>query len=182
MAKAACGLCLMTLTVIPGPAIAFAVNDVASEFRNGALLITANVSFEFTDQVIEALESGIPMTITTQIRVYRQRDAMWDKRIADRLFAEQIRYRTFPVTYVVESYDRTISGAYGRYRDAVAALGGTRLYRVDLDGIATEAVDGMRASIRVALDRAKLPGALRMRSFFDADWRLLSGWVDFKVK
>ena len=162
----------------------FLVNSADSEIRDAVVLITANVSIEFTDVVVEALESGIPITLETEIRVYRVRDGIWDKRVATKRILEQVHYRTFPVTYVVKSADPAIAGAYSRYSEAIAALGGTRVYQVQLPekDFAADTPTDLRSAIKISLDRTKLPGALRMQSYFNNAWRLKTKWFKFEVQ
>ncbi len=179
---AAPALCLLLLIALPTRVYGFTINEVQAEIRGELLIVTANISHEFTGVVVKALESGIPMTLKSEIIVYSKRAALWDKRIALRRLVEVISFRTFPVTYVVESHDTAISGAYDRYRDAIAALGGTRQYELQLPPDNRQSDRPTHAKMRIGLDRTKLPGTLQMQGYLNSAWRLRSKWIEFQVQ
>ena len=79
-----CALCLGATTAVhadndqPG----FVIRTAFTELLNGVYCLNADVDLSMSNQAIDALENGVPLTVELQIEVTKHRSYMWNKNVA----------------------------------------------------------------------------------------------------
>lgn len=172
-------LLVLTLALaLATPALAkdeFRIQPPQIRLENGTYVMSGSVSFAFTQEAMEALDNGVPLTITTHLQVRRSDAWMWEDSQLDLQLRRAIRYR--PLSKRYEVYQ--LPGASGRefvtHEAAIRALGEI----ADLRLVDQKNLDPERAyevQMKVFLDIEELPLPLRPMAYLKPSWKLSSGW------
>ena len=152
------------------PQGAFAVRSASLD--HGALV--AQLDWRPNAMLLDALDHGIPLDF--EIRLDAQMPAWWggQHRVARTRWYRELRY--FPLTRQYQLRDpdpasRIEARHFSSRALLVAAICDLHLELPD----AWPPGDARRFSLRVDLQRERLPGALRLPALLDADWGLSTG-------
>ena len=167
---------------------AFAVSaEAAFTVRDGRVVagdegyhLDADFAYSLTPPVVEALESGVPLTIRVEAEVLRERLLPWPERVAALSLAYRIAFHPLTEQYLVTHRASGAQQAYNSRHQALASLGAVR--GLPLMGHDT-LVEGenYHARMRVALDLEELPTPLRLVAWFSPAWGLRSEWYRWSL-
>ncbi|MTW19999.1 DUF4390 domain-containing protein [Allochromatium palmeri] len=158
----------------------FNVEQAQTREQAGQILMSANIGFDFSEPVLEALDHGVPLTLVVHVQVRRTKAWMWEDSLVDEQWRYAIRYRPLSERYEVYR----LPGSEGRdfvTRDAaIRALGEltdqTLISRARLDPDAD-----YELQIKVFLDIEELPLPLRPMAYLTPSWKLSSGWTKWPL-
>ena len=156
--------------------------DVENTLESNALEITANVDLQLSEEVEAALRASFPISISTEIKIYRVRKYLFDERIGHFQVFEQIYYDTLSRKFIVTSENPDVAGNYTSLESALRSLGGIRKYSFAIPSLKESASNRIRGKVRVALDRSALPSVLRVAAYIKESWYLQSGWFEFEIQ
>ncbi|GAB6066709.1 hypothetical protein JCM13664_00270 [Methylothermus subterraneus] len=140
--------------------------------HSDAFALTAKIAYRFSPAVIEALESGIPLTLTVKTRIRRPRWG-WDATVWRRDLDFRIQYYPLAKVYRVIDESNDFQRSFAQLDAALEALG-------DLKQVALPVAEDWRpardcyAEVWVKLNLERLPWALRVLAYFSPAWRLRS--------
>ena len=158
----------------------FVVEHAAIRAVGGIHVVDSRIDFAFSEDNIEAMRNGVPLTIVVDIELRRVRGQWWDETLA----ARQLRYRidTNVLTgrYRVRDIGRGRTRNYRSLEEMTEALG--QLESVPIIARDRLSADGSYAArIRARLDIEALPSPLRPIAWLSPSWRLNSGWFEWQV-
>jgi len=119
--------------------------------------------------VLEALDHGIALQF--DIGVQAQGAGLWPATLAAQTRRVQLRYFPLSRQYQLRDLDLDQARSYSSRALALAALEDLRLPLLDWKVAGT----AERFSLQIALDRAALPGALRLPALLQPAWRRCNG-------
>ena len=90
----------------------FAVKSVEVQIASNQLLLNANLDLPINQEIENALNKGIPLTLAIESRLYRKRSLIWNKPIQLWKFQMNMRYHFLSGRYIVGSDTTEVSGAY----------------------------------------------------------------------
>ena len=156
------------------------IKDVHTQLDGESYLLDANVIYAFSDEALEALDNGVPLTLLVHIQVRRAAAWIWEDSVADIQLRYAIRYK--PLSQRYEVY--RLPGQEGRSfvgRDAaLAALGEMRnLHLVDANRLTPG--EAYEVQIKVELDIEELPLPLRPIAYLRSAWKLGSSWTKWPL-
>ena len=161
----------------------FEISETSARWENSAIQVTVSTDIELSQDVIAAISiENFTITITTQIKIYRERENYWDDLIAEFEIDDAISYRSTYHTYQVTSSDERVSGRYKTLKNAVKALEKTRVFKIAVAKEVLTEGESYRGKCKVFLRHSKLPSLLRKRVFFQKSWRLGSSWKLFNLQ
>ena len=174
---------VLFLWAISLPLFGYEIESVdASQISENMALVEVSYQIDLSQDVIEALESSIPITILTRIRIYRKRTNLWDKLIHEHEAKDEITYRSLYRVYHLRGSDRTTNGDYQSLDRILESIGRQRNYRLTLPEGSFDPEKSYVGKIRISLDRSSLPSAMRLPVFFKNSWRLQTETVKFEIK
>jgi hypothetical protein len=155
---------------------------IGADYReeDGMWIVDARLGLELSSEALEALESGVALTIQTQIEVTRRRRAWPDALVEDRQRNIQLSYLSLSQRYLIKNLDSGEQESYATLYSALRQIGRVR----DFPVIATEKIKtGARyiVSLRVVLNQEALPGPLQVLIFWRGDFSLESEWYRWKL-
>ncbi|MCX8048533.1 MAG: DUF4390 domain-containing protein [Methylohalobius sp.] len=137
-----------------------------------ALALTAMIDYRFSQAMIDALEAGVPLTLTVKTRIYQPR-LVWDKLLWRHDLDFKIQYYPLAKIYRVIDESNNFQRSFAQLEAALEALG-------KLDGIVLPMTEdrflspGCYAELTVKLNLNRLPWPLRVPAYFSPKWRLRS--------
>ena len=161
------------------PEHGFVVRHADSRLELGVVLLDATIDFQFSEQAVEAMRNGVPLTVSVEMQVLRERPGP-DKSVA--LIRARYRIKTHALSnqYVITNLGSGEARTYGSFDEMRAALGHIESFPL-LDEALLTPGESYRARVRAKLDIEALPAPLRPVAYLSPSWRLKSDWYDWEV-
>ena len=159
----------------------FVVEHAALHAVGGRYVADARIRFAFSEDNLEAMRNGVALTVIVDVEVLRERGQWWNETLASREIRYRIETNVLTDRYRIRSPDDHGARSYDSFEEMVDALG--RLHSIPV--IARDRLPaGARclARIRARLDIEALPSPLRPLAYFSPQWRLNSGWFEWRIE
>lgn len=164
----------------------FDIRNARTELVGGVFLLDADVRFVFSEEALEAIENGVPVTIVLEMQVLRERGLVWDNMWWDEAIASvdaKLRIETRPLskTYEVRNLNSGESRVFGSFNEMVIGLGKIRDFPL-LDGHLVDDAGRYYLRLRALLDIESLPSPMRPWAYLSSLWRLKSDWSEWPLE
>jgi len=171
----------LLLTTAPVVAGSVQVQQVQTRLLNKVYYLDAQLEYDLTEPMLEALHKSVPLTFVLYIEVFKQRDYLWDDGVAELEQRYQLEYLPLTQQYQVRNLN---SGALHNLPSLQVALSvlGTVVDLPLLDHELLVADEPYQARLRAQLDIEELPVPLRLLSYFSDEWRLRSEWYSWSLQ
>ena len=159
----------------------FVVEHAALRAMDGRYVADARIRFAFSEDNLEAMRNGVALTVIVDVEVLRERRQWWNEILATREIRYRIETNVLTDRYRIRSLDGHGARNYHSFEEMVDALG--RLHSIPV--IARDRLPaGARclARVRARLDIEALPSPLRPLAYFSPQWRLNSGWFEWRIE
>ncbi|MDX1519619.1 MAG: DUF4390 domain-containing protein [Gammaproteobacteria bacterium] len=157
------------------------VDSLDSEKVDNQYLLSARVTYTFSEEVLKALEHGVALYFNVQVKTSMKRPLLWDKIIKNEILKYRLEYHPLSQRYLLTDYKTFDHYDFRTLEAALNSMGSIRNFPVTDTGSLSE--DGRyQTSIRVSLDGKSLPAPLRPLSYISPDWRLSSNWVATELR
>jgi hypothetical protein len=157
----------------------FSLREATATGLEGEVHIVSEMELVLSDQVEEAVNNGIPVTIVKEFAVPRSRLVLKRRRVKLEQ-AYELRRHALSDRYLVSENGSDSVKTYPSVNDALRAIGSASVVTIQLE--ADEYRDPPQVTIRVYLDIYALPTALRLRAFISRNWRHNSGWTVWNIE
>ncbi|HKJ22131.1 MAG TPA: DUF4390 domain-containing protein [Gammaproteobacteria bacterium] len=157
------------------------VRRVETKLADNVYWLNAEIGYDFSNKALKALDNGVPITVQLDIQVSRQRNYLWDERIASLEQRYQLRYRALTKRYLLKNLNSASERTFPSLKTALAALGKVRRLPM-LDKNLLDDTQRYIARIRASLDIEALPVPLRLLAYFSSAWHLSSEWYQWRLK
>lgn len=158
----------------------FQVSSAKSYIVKEHILIDADMNMKFSEEVAEALENGIPLTIKVEVQVLRERFFWRDRMVKESLQLFELHYH--PLTDIHEVVNIATEERYSFHsrQDAMAVLGTIR-GAVLMNKKRLTKSHQYHIRMRTSLDISRLPLALRQIASLSSSWHLESPWFVWAI-
>ena len=163
------------------PPTGFNITSATVQEKDSVFYLDANIEYWFGEQVLEALNNGVPLNIVIDIQIVEKRKFLWNNTIADVTQDYQLQYHALTRQYVLRNLNTNENYNFLTLQLSLASLGSishlpvfsTRL--LDNDG---------RYLIRIkpSLDVEALPSPLRPVAYISSEWQLVGKWYSWQLK
>ena len=175
------GIFMLLLLFSTGSAVAkdFLINSAEIVLSEKVYQLNARLEFDFSKDVMRAIDNGVPVVIELDIEILRPRNYFWDKEIATLEQRYQLQYHALSEQYIVRNLN---SGAQYTFFSLVASL--QKIGHVDHLPIIDEQLltesdsEKLYARIRTQLGFDDLPVPLKLNALISRSWWLSSDWVE----
>jgi len=180
------GLGLLTLLyIVTLPFLAYAagftIRSVETLLEDNVYLLNARIDYQFSEEAVRALQSGIPLIILSDIEVDEKRDWWWDKTIAELNQGYLLIYHALTEKYIVSNLNSGAQDDYNSLAATIQALG--HIERLPLlDTTLVKSDKEYEVLIRVYLDIESLPAPMRPLAYVSSDWQLESEWYTWPLQ
>ncbi len=169
-----------TLFSLPAWGQLIQVERVTTHLEEEVYWLDADIRYALSEEALEALHHGIPLTLTLDIQVFRPRAYLWDEKVASVELAFRLSYAPLGRRYEVRNLHTGISRSFATLEEALEALGRVRRFPM-LDKRLLEVGKRYKARLRARLDLDALPMPLRLMAYLTPAWHLKSDWYTWTL-
>lgn len=169
-------LCLFALLqTVPGVA-ADRIDLVEPVLRDGRLYIDADIDFQLSGELRDAVQKGLPLYFTADLNISTSRWWWFDKTIAHTELTWRIQYNALTRQWRVGTGDLSLPAS--TLDEALALVRHIRGWDV---AAASDLEPGTQYSgqIRLRLDTSRLARPFQVDALNSAAWSLTTPWKDF---
>jgi hypothetical protein len=163
-----------------GASETFNVCTASTQLIKGTYRLNAQIDYPLSAEVQTAVTSGVPLTVTQEIKLLRLRRWLWAKTIKQINLRYQLRYhalsRQFVLTYLNQGKQR----AYPTLMAAIKELGTLRNYPLISQG-ELKANFSYQVRLRTRLSIEDLPVPMRPLAYLSSQWHLDSPWFSWPL-
>jgi len=171
----------LLLLSLPSHSEEFLVTDLSAKLVDDTYLMNAEIGYRFSEDVLEALQNGVPITLEMHVQIRREGAWVWTKDLLDFRSRYQIRYHALASVYQVLDLQSGSQQNFATQRSALDALGSI----VDLPLVSRanlEPGETYILAVRAKLDTESLPLPLRPAAYVTPSWRLNSEWSEWHLE
>ncbi len=158
----------------------FAVREAKTRLAEGIFLLDARVDYRFSHKALEALYSGVPLTVRLDIEVQRKRRWWLDADVATLEQRYQLHYHALSDQFLLKNLNSGAIYAFHTLSGAVEVLGTIDDFPL-LDARLIEPDEQYEVELRAGLDIESLPSPLRPLAYITPAWRLRSDWYTWSL-
>lgn len=159
----------------------FEIRSARAQLNDGVYYVDGRVQYRLSQEAMEALESGVPLTIELQLEVNRLRRLWFATNVATLSQRYQLQYRPLSDNYLVRNLN---SGEEQSFSSPFSAL--TEIGRIEslpmIDAALLDDDSRYEVRMRAVLDTREFPGPLRLLAFWADGWRIASDWHAWRLE
>lgn len=159
----------------------FVVQRAETSVVNDVYVLNAEIDYHFNDEVLEALENGVPLTLEVDIEILRPRQWVWNETFTSLRQRYRLLYHALTQQYLVKNLNSDIQYNFPTQQAAITALG-TITDLPLLDKRLLKPGEQYLARMRANLDLESLPTPLRLLAYLSPQWHLDSEWFTWPLQ
>ena len=159
----------------------FEIGTARTRLVDGVYLLDANIAVAFSEETIEALDNGVPLTVVVDMNIVQQRKLSWDKHIARLSARNELSVHALSRKYVVRNLNSDATTSYPTLDEAILALGSLKNIPI-LDSHLLKESKNYHLNLRARLDIEALPSPLRPVAYLRALWRRSGDWSTWPIE
>tara|TARA_B110000438_G_scaffold48110_1_gene48428 strand:- start:442 stop:1029 length:588 start_codon:yes stop_codon:yes gene_type:complete len=144
-------------------------------------LLDARLQLFLSDEALNALNSGVPLTIELNVEIIRSRRFLPDAKEDELQFQYELEYRPLSQRYIVRDVKGATQDSYATLFSALNKLGKVQ----DLVLTQNSSLDPQskyRFRLQALLSTKQYSAPLRMLFFWRNQWDLKSEWFEWQLK
>lgn len=159
----------------------FSVRSAATRLVDGVHLLDSRLQLVLSDEALDALNNGVPLTIELRLEVIRVRRFLPDALDADLDIRYEMEYRPLSQRYIVRNLNSGHQDSFATLYSALNSLG-----RIDALPVVDDAILALgsryRMRLQALLSTRQYPAPLRMLFFWRDQWQLQSDWYEWPLE
>ena len=159
----------------------FEVRSASTELSGGVHMLDARLQLVLSSEALNALNSGVPLTIELQMQVIRSRRFYLDAVDAELAFRFELEYRPISQRYIVRNLNSGDQDSFSTLYAALNNLGRIQQLPV-IDDAVLDADSRYRLRLKARLSTRQYPAALRLLFFWRSQWQLESEWYEWTLE
>ena len=158
----------------------FDIRSASTTLNEGVHELEARLQLILSDEALDALNSGVLVTIELDFEVIRVRGLWLDAQVAALTFDYELEYRPLSERYIVRNLNSGDQDAFSTLYSALNNLGRIQGLPVIDDAVLDPGSD-YRLRLRARLSTRQYPSALRLLFFWRSQWQLQSEWFEWML-
>lgn len=159
----------------------FEVRSASTELVGGVHMLDARSQLVLSSEALNALNSGVPLTIELQMQVIRSRRFYLDALDAELAFRFELEYRPISQRYIVRNLNTGNQDSFATLYSALNNLGRIQRLPVIDESLLVPDRD-YRVRLRALLATEQYSAPLRLLFFWRDEWQLKSEWYEWKLE
>jgi hypothetical protein len=159
----------------------FEVRSASSRIVDGVHTLDARLQLVLSSEALEALSSGVPLTIELQMVLIKHRRLVWDDVTFELAVRFELEYRPLAQRYIVRNLNSGDQDSFATLYSALNNLGRIQGLPV-IDDALLEPDRKYRLRVRALLNTQQYPAPLRFLFFWRDEWQLESEWVQWVLE
>jgi hypothetical protein len=158
----------------------FDVRSAATTMTAGVHELEARLQLILSAEALDALNSGVPLTIELNLEVIRVRGLWIDDLEAELTVTYELEYRPLSQRYIVRNLNSGDQNSFATLYSALNNLGRIQGLPV-IDDALLEPGSAYRMRLRALLSTRQYPAPLRILFFWRSQWQLQSDWYEWTL-
>jgi hypothetical protein len=159
----------------------FEVRTAETVLVAGVHRLNARLQLVLSSEALEALSSGVPLTIELQLEIIRERRFYFDPVEHELAIRYELEYRPLSQRYIVRSLNSGNQDSFATLYSALNSLGRVQGLPV-IDDSLLEPDKNYRIRVRALLNTQQYPAPLRLLFFWRDQWQLASEWSEWSLE
>ncbi len=159
----------------------FEVRSASTTEQNGVHMLDARLQLVLSSEALEALNSGVPLTIELQMQMIRVRGLYFDALDAELAIRFELEYRPLSERYIVRNLNSGNQDSFATLYSALNSLGRIQALPV-VDDALLRPGKNYRVRLRALLNTQQYPAPLRLLFFWRDQWQLKSEWFEWLLE
>ena len=159
----------------------FEVRSASTQLVDGVHLLDSRLQLVLSSEALDALNSGVPLTIELQVQLLRQRRFYLDAMDAELAVRFELEYRPLSQRYLVRNLNSGDQDSFATLYSALNNLGRVTALPIIDDALLAENRD-YRVRVRAMLQTQQYPAPLRLLFFWRSQWQLQSEWYEWTLE
>ncbi|MGD8639539.1 MAG: DUF4390 domain-containing protein [Gammaproteobacteria bacterium] len=181
-ARRALAVVLLLLVSASVQAAGFVINHAEIVLSDKVYQLNARLSFNFSNDVMNAIENGVPIVVNVDIEILSPRRYFWDEEVASLEQRYQLQYHALSEQYLVRNLNSGAQYTFFSLTAALQQIGNIdHLPIIDQQLLVDKAEEKYYARLRVALGVDNLPVPLRLNALVSPSWWLDSEWFELEL-
>ena len=157
----------------------FDVRSAETKLVDGVHRLDARLQV-LSDEALDALSSGVPLTIELNVELIRVRRFVPDALDFELGLRYELEYRPLSQRYIVRSLNTGNQDSFATLYSALNNLGRVQDYPI-IDDSLLEPDASYRIRLQALLSTRQYPAPLRMLFFWRDQWQLKSEWFEWRL-
>ena len=154
----------------------FTVRDAQTRLVDGVYQLEADIRYQLSDPIHEAIANGVPITISLQVVVEQQRDYIWNKTLTHLQQHYSVQYHALSGQYIIKDLNSGRQQSFHSINSALLTLGEVRELPLLEQSLLKEPDAVYQVRLRSEIDINSLPAPLRPMAWLSHEWKLKSEW------
>lgn len=159
----------------------FEVRSASTVLTDGVHRLDARLQLILSSEALQALSSGVPLTIELQTQVIRNRQLYLDSVDAEIAVRFELEYRPLSQRYLVRNLNSGEQESFATLYSALNNLGRIDSLPLVDDSLLTSGRP-YRIRVRALLQTQQYPAPLRLLFFWRSEWQLKSNWFEWSLE
>ena len=159
----------------------FDVRSATTAMVAGVHELQARLQLILSAEALDALESGVPLTIELNLEVIRVRGLWFDDVEAALTVTYELEYRPLSQRYILRNLNSGDQNSFATLYSALNNLGRIQGLPVIDDALLVPG-SGYRMRLRALLSTRQFPAPLRILFFWRSQWQLQSDWYSWTIE
>jgi hypothetical protein len=181
----AAAFCIFAAAVVAQDAIDregyFEVRSATTTLNDGVHHLDARLQLVLSSEALDALNSGVPLTIELQVQLIRSRRLYPDATDAELAVRYELEYAPLRQRYIVRNLNSGDQDSFATLYSALNNLGRVQQLPVVDDALLVPDRP-YRVRLRAMLQTQQYPAPLRILFFWRSQWQLQSEWYEWSLE
>ena len=156
----------------------FVIHDVSTRLINDVYQLSADIEYNFSDNVLSAIQNGVPIIIVLDIEILQSRKYVWGKLVAQLKQRYALQFHAISEQYIVENLNSGSREIFPTLHSALYILRQIKaLPVIDKKLLRQGKKYNGHAMVRIELE--SLPVPLRLNAYTTRSWWLGSDWFEW---
>ncbi|WP_455366680.1 DUF4390 domain-containing protein [Kaarinaea lacus] len=178
---------ILSLLIFLGPASSanaegFVINHAELVLSDKVYHLNATLDFDFSNEVLDAINNGVPLVLELVIEILEPRRYWWDDEIASLEQRYQLHYHALSEQYLVRNLNSGAQYTFFSLSAALQKIGSvSNLPVIDEQLLKDKETEKYYARIRSTLSFENLPLPLKIDAWTSRSWWLGSEWIELSL-
>ncbi len=159
----------------------FNVRSASTSLVNGVQELDARLQLILSEDALDALGSGVPLTIELNVEVIRIRRFMIDAVDAELNLQYELEYRPLSQRYIVRNLNSGDQDSFATLFSALNNLGRIQGLPI-IDDALLSPDSNYRIRLQALLSTRQYSAPLRLLFFWRDEWQLKSDWYEWRLE
>ena len=159
----------------------FDVRSATTVLVEGNHMLDSRLQLFLSDEALNALNSGVPLTIELSVEIIRTRRFLPDAKEVELEFQYELEYRPLSQRYIVKNVQNEIQDSYATLFSALNKLGRVQDL-ILIENSSLEPQSNYCFRMQALLSTKQYSAPLRMLFFWRDQWVLKSVWYEWQLQ